>query len=507
MSEQSVKKGTMVKDTIIYMLAKGIEGVVGVVTMSVMTYLFVANQMGKYSIVNIAITTVGMVCIQWLVQSVLRYINKYDLQGEEKLKSFYTTVFTAWLRVNVLVAVVALIIIGVVGVFFSQTTFVAVFLKKYSLRLLIFGIMWFVTYNTAQLVIAMLAAIRRAKLNLLLSLITVCGKLGFMVLFCKLYGSRVEWIFLSYFITDGIVSVIGLSQLKIYKYINIKNSSKEILDELKSYGMPLMGNMLTTSVLNKSDIYIITFFVTSTAAGIYQTNYSIVATAFTLLSASVMRGSYPTILRTWSEGKKELTQRLVGEAVRFYMLLAVPAVAGLAAVSDVMASALFSIEYFVGHRVMFWVGLGMMFLGLTEYAIKPWELNGKTKSIFLRSLISSGVNVGLNLIFVKIFNDYLIAAITTFVAFFVYFCLAKLGTRKIMSWHLSPLTYVRIIGSAAVMYLVLVMAKKNVSAAGIKDLLILIVLGMVIYAVALGLSGEIKEEIKVIYNKAKNIKN
>ena len=34
------KKGAMAKDTVIYMLAKGIEGVVGVVTMSVMTYLF-----------------------------------------------------------------------------------------------------------------------------------------------------------------------------------------------------------------------------------------------------------------------------------------------------------------------------------------------------------------------------------------------------------------------------------------------------------------------------------
>ena len=58
------KKGAMAKDTVIYMLAKGIEGVVGVVTMSVMTYLFATFQMGLYSTVNIAITTIGMVAIQ-----------------------------------------------------------------------------------------------------------------------------------------------------------------------------------------------------------------------------------------------------------------------------------------------------------------------------------------------------------------------------------------------------------------------------------------------------------
>lgn len=504
MSEQSSKKGTMAKDTIIYMMAKGIEGIVGIVTMSIMTYLFATSQMGNYSTVNIAITTVGMVCIQWLVQSVLRYINKYDLLGEEMLKSFYTTVFNAWLKVNVLVAVVALIIIGFIKIFLSGIGIVDTFLGVYSLRLLVLGIMWFVTYNTAQLVIAMLAAIRQAKLNLLLSLITVCGKLGFMVLFCKLYASKIEWIFLSYFITDGIVSVIGLLKVKIYKYINLKNGSEEILQELKSYGMPLMGNMITTSVLNKSDIYIITIILTASAAGIYQTNYSIVATAFTLLSASVMRGSYPTILRTWSEGKKELTEKLVGEAVRFYMLLAVPAVAGLAGVSDVMSAALFEQEYVEGHVVMFWVGLGMMFLGLTEYAIKPWELNGKTRSIFLRSLIGSAVNVGLNLVFINVFKSYGVAAVTTFIAFFVYFMLAKLGTRKMMSWHLNPLIYVRIIGSAVIMYIAILVLKPYLQCSGIINLIILVIFGMIIYGTSLFVSGEIKDEVKAICNKVKN---
>ena len=59
-------KGAMAKDTIIYMLAKGIEGIVGIVTMSVMTYLLSTAQMGYYVTVNIAITTIAMLAIQWL---------------------------------------------------------------------------------------------------------------------------------------------------------------------------------------------------------------------------------------------------------------------------------------------------------------------------------------------------------------------------------------------------------------------------------------------------------
>ena len=503
MSQQSTKKGTMAKDTIVYMAAKGIEGIVGVVTVSVMTYLFATDQYGRYSTVNIAVTTIGMVCIQWLVQSCLRYINKYDIMGRQD--SFFATVVGAWLRVNGIAAAVFAVLIALLYAMSLSFEPVAAFTKGYPITLFALSAAWFVTYNTAQLVIAMLAAIRKAKLNLLLSLITVCGKLGIMWTLCVLFGSRLEWIFLSYFITDGIVSLIGIASLKIYKYIDRTKESREILDELKSYGMPLMGNMITTSVLNKSDIYIVTALISEAAAGIYQTNYSLIATAFTLLSASVMRGSYPTILRTWSEGDKKLTERLVGEAVRFYLLLALPAVAGVASVSDVVAGALFEADYFEGNTIMFWVALGMMFLGLTEYCIKPWELNANTKAIFFRSLIGGCVNVGLNLVLISIFKSYYIAAVTTFIGFFVYFLLARFGTRKYMDWHLKGICYVRIILSSLIMFAVIVAIKQNLPYTKI-NLILYIFVGIVVYFVSLFVSGEIKQETAVIMNKLKNRK-
>jgi O-antigen/teichoic acid export membrane protein len=305
---------------------------------------------------------------------------------------------------------------------------------------------------------------------------------------------------LSYFLTDGLVSVIGVTALKIHRYINRSKESKEILAELKSYGMPLMGNMLTTSVLNKSDIYIVTLLISEAAAGIYQTNYSLIATAFTLLSASVMRGSYPTILRTWGEGNKELAEKLVGEAVRFYLLLALPAVAGVAAVSDVTAKVLFAPEYFEGNTIMFWVALGMMFLGLTEYSIKYWELNANTNAIFKRSLIGGCVNVGLNLILIKIFKNYYIAAVTTFIGFFVYFLLARFGTRKYMSWHLKGICYVRIIAAALIMFAGIV-AIKQILPYTIINLGLFVILGMLIYGFVLYLTGEIKPEVAAIMAK------
>lgn len=504
-----VSKGVMAKDTIIYMAAKGIEGIVGIITMSVMTYLLATQQMGYYATANIAITTIAMVAIQWLVQSVLRYINKYDIEGRHE--EFYSTVFYAWLKVNVVVTLICIALLLIIKIGFggfegifalfgaANSPKAKAFTQAYTSGVFICGILWFITYNTAQLMISMLAAVREAKLNLILSMITVCGRLVFMVIFCKLWTSKIEWIFLSYFITDAIVSLIGMKRLKILKYLKGKGN-REILNELKAYGMPLMGNQLATSVLNKSDIYIITIVLSANASGIYQTNYSLIATAFTLLNASVMRGCYPTILRAWSEGKKEDVQRLLNEAVRMYMLVAIPAVAGVFAVSHSAASALFESKYVEGYTVMFWVALGMMFLGLTEYSIKYWELNSNTNAIFKRSLIGGAVNVILNLILVKMTGSYFIASVTTFIGFFVYFVLARYGTRNHLKWEIEPKRFIKILGSALVMVAVIELLKTILPESKIC-LAIFIICGIIVYGAMLVITGEVKDEVAVIKNR------
>lgn len=492
MSEHSSKKGTMAKDTIIYMIAKIYEGVFGVLTISALTYFFIPKQMGQYSTVNIAVTTIAMVGVQWLIQSSLRYINKYDIENEHE--KFYTTVFTAWLKTNlgmVLGGSVLILLLNVLS--FPQ---LKSFTSNYTVDILVLGLIMFVTYNTAQLVVAMLAATRRAKLNLFLSVFSVTGKLLTIVLLVRLFGARIQWIFVSYSIFDGITSLIGIITLKVYKYINFKNNSKEILDTLKAYGIPLVGNLITTSVLNKSDIYIITFFLGESSAGIYQTNYSIVSAAFTMLMAAVMRGSYPTIVRTWSEGKKELSEKLVSEAVRFFLLISVPCVVGIAVLSDFLARVLFAPSYFDGHFVMAWVALGMMFLGITEYCIKPWELNANTKAIFYRSLISGIVNLLVNIIFVPVFG-YMTAAVSTFIGFFTYFCLAKLGTRKLMRWRLGFIVYLRIILSAVFMG-ALILSLKSIVPSSLFGVLLLVIIGIISYGLLLYFFGEIKNEAKLL---------
>jgi hypothetical protein len=98
----------------------------------------------------------------------------------------------------------------------------------------------------------------------------------------------------------------------------------------------------------------------------------------------------------------------------------------------------------------------------------------------------------------------MIAAVTTFVGFFAYFLMARLGTRKYMKWHVKPLVYVRIVGSALIMYIAIALVKLAMH--GGKTLIHLglyVIFGVIVYAVAIIASGEVKNELAVVMNKIK----
>ena len=112
-----------------------------------------------------------------------------------------------------------------------------------------------------------------------------------------------------------------------------------------------------------------------------------------------------------------------------------------------------------GHSIMFWVAFGMMFLVLLNIQLSHGSLQANTKAIFKRSLIGGAVNVGLNLILIKLLGSYYIASVTTFIGFFVYFLLARYGTRSQLRWKLKGKSLFRILLSAVIMYLAIYILK------------------------------------------------
>lgn len=495
--EDNKTKGNMAKDTFLYLPAKIIEGIVGIITLSVYTNFFKTEEYGN---LNLAITTVSitaLVLLGWLFQSAYRYINNFT--GEKNIKVFYSTVFIGWTIISIPTVVISLITL-----FFIKNYF-----DTYTTYLVLLSIAMFITYSMTQILFYMLSAARVLRLNLILSIMSAIFKLIITVLLFKFSNIGPISAVISIVVVDLAVSIIIISRLKIYQYINISLFSREIMSKFIKYGTPLVGVSLSLSLLNYSDRYIIKLFSGSSSVGIYAANYTIASSVFTMLLFAIMRGVYPNILKTLKQNeknernKKEHTEELLSHAVRFFLLITVPAVIGISILSPVISKILDPL-YTEGSSVIIWVSIGMFFLGLTEYNNKAWELTSSTGVIFRNSMLCCLFNIISNLILIRFFG-YTIAAVNTAIAYFLYFLLSFFGGRKILKWHLSTINYIRIFGSATLMGIVLYIMTKAMPAS-IWMLIILVPAGMAIYGISLYLTGEIKTEVKQLAAKLRDAK-
>lgn len=492
--ENSKTKENIIKDTFLYLPAKIIEGIVGIVTLSVYTHFLKTEEYGNF---NLAITTVSiaaLVLLGWLFQAAYRYMN--DFSGAGRINIFYSTVFVDWAIVSFLITIIS----------FFALFFIKGFFDSYTVYLIFLSIIMFITYSLSQVLFYILSAARILKLNLLLSVISSISKLIITIFLFKHSTIGPANPIISIIFVDFVISIIIIFRLKIYQYIDIHLFSQEIMGKFLKYGTPLVGVSLSLSLLNYSDRYIIKILAGSSSVGIYAANYSIAASVFTMLSYAIMRGAYPNILKMWRQNrdKEEITNKkvqaeeLLSHAVRFYLLITVPAVVGISVLSPIISKILNPL-YAEGSSVIIWVSIGMFFLGLAEYNNKAWELLSNTSVIFKNSLLCFIFNIVLNIVLIRFFG-YKIAAINTALAYFLYFLLSFLGCRKILKWHLERISHTKILGSAFLMGIFLYLMVTAITQS-VAMLIILVPLGMAVYGLSLYFTGEIKAEVKLFWSK------
>ena len=494
---QESQKMTVAKDTVVYMLAKVAEAVLGVLTLSAYSHYFAPEMNGRYDVVNKAIVIIAPICALWLQQGAARYVNTCEADGDAK--PFYSTVVFTWLTIAA--AVLALGGGGLLLVTrgFAESEAVQGFLALYEPSWLWLALCCIVTFSAGQIVASLAGAKRRIVLSLSISLFTAGMKLVVPVTLSALFGARVEWILLTLLLCDGTAAIFGSIRLGLWKQVKLSAYSKKMLALFAVFGVPLIGNFITTTVLNASDRFLIVSLAGDKQNGIYSMNYAIASAAVTALTMGASRGSYPNILKAWGQKDNALALQLISQAVRLFLLITLPAVAGLSVLAPRITGLLLDAAYHNGAGVIPWVGFGLLFLGLTEYSNKHWELSAQTTVIFRNSAISGGVNMLLNVILLPRFG-YMAAAVSTFLGFLLYFLLSKLESRKYMKWTLPWACYARICGAAAAMAAA-VYGLSALLPGNWYWLVALIGVGVIVYGLLLYVTGELAPEVQFVRNK------
>ena len=115
--------------------------------------------------------------------------------------------------------------------------------------------------------------------NFILSILTIILN----ILFIAVFRFGVNGLLYATIIANVITSIFIFFKLKIYSYIRIRYLDKKELIKMVKYSYPLVPNSIGWSIINISDRIIVTFFLGSSANGVYA-----------------MANKFPNIMNTFS---------------------------------------------------------------------------------------------------------------------------------------------------------------------------------------------------------------
>ena len=477
-------KNTMTRDAMLFLPAKIIEGLLVIACSSLYTHLFYQSTVGTFNFINFNVQIAYLILAGWMANSATRYVGEEF--HKDKGRGLFSTVATVYLLICAAVAVFSCIAAAV----------------THDPLYLGFMTMFF-SYTIFQILNSALIQLGRIKASISLSLLSAVLKL--VVAYALVFGmdnpSSPFPAIAANTVADGIAGIGAVAALGLPAIVRLRFFSRGLFGKFLKYGLPLMGVSISVTLLNQIDKYLVVGFFDMDVYGVYSSNNSIASGLFTMISVGIMRGVYPAVLRGWREGGQAAAKPLLDQGVRLYLLVAVPAVAGLTAVSLPLSRFLFAEGYDAGAPVIAYTALAMLFMGLTEYANKAYELEQSTGQVLQNSAAAAVIKVISSIVLLQVLG-FTGGALGSVVAFASYFIITCVRVRRRFLFHVAPACVARIVVSAllcgAAAYACTLLPVGN-----ILRLASAVVAGVVVYAVCIVASGEGCEEMQTVMRKLK----
>ena len=477
-------KNTMTRDAMLFLPAKIIEGLLVIACSSLYTHLFSKGAVGTFGIVNTTVQFCYLIIAGWMANAATRYV------GEEYQKDRGSALFSTVSTIYLLICAAAAAAAACAAVFTRDPVWLG-------------GACMFFSYTIFQILNSALIQLGRMKASILLSLTSAVLKLA--VAYVLVFGMRNPSspfpAIAANTIADGIAGLGAVIALSIPAVARLRWFSKPLLRKFFAYGVPLMGVSIAVALLNMIDRYLVTGFFGRDVFAVYNQNNSIASGIFTMISVGIMRGVYPNVLRAWREGGRQAAKPLLDQGVRLYLLIAAPAVAGLAAVSLPISRFLFAEGYDAGAPVIAYTALAMLFMGLTEYANKAYELEQSTIHVLQNSAIAAVIKVACSVVLLQTVG-FTGGAMGSVVAFASYFIITCARVRRRFLFRVAPASLARILVSAllcgAAAYGCTLLPVGN-----LLRLAVAVAAGAAVYAVCIIASGEGRDEVQAVLRRLK----
>ncbi|MFK5985901.1 MAG: polysaccharide biosynthesis C-terminal domain-containing protein [Pseudomonadota bacterium] len=416
----------VIKKTLSYLLAKGLPGIIGLLSIMVYTRLLNPEIYGQYAIViSLVILTITM-CFQWMQFAVLRFHPKESL-SEQILLSNISIIF---LLVSLFVLPLFALVLGFSFDFLTLPILLIVLFLTLSHAFFDTGIQFSISRGEA-LSYGLLLFVK-AALGLSLGVALFYSGLQLAAPLAGLTGAY--FLLVVYFI------------YKYYKQISWQLFDLELIKSMMQYGIPLSGTFLMNYIMANSDRLMLAWMMGEESAGLYSAGYDLSNFSFIIMLMAIHLAIYPMVLKAYEEANKNLTETLLEQNLISLLLFSIlPAILFSFLVLDFSQFIFGEAFWKTASEVIPIVALATFFLGLKAYYFDlAFLLSHKTRKLLVIGIVGAVVNIILNYFFIQQWG-IIGAAYATCLSYFTILCLSYWQGKLIFSLPLPWLQILKIL--------------------------------------------------------------
>jgi O-antigen/teichoic acid export membrane protein len=372
----------VIQKSLSYLFARGIPGIISLISIMVYTRILSPEVYGQYTIVISLIVLTITMFFQWMQFAMLRFHPKENITENVLISNiiFLYLLFS--------------VIIIPIFIFFLYLSF-----DFLSFPLLV--IILFLTFFHGFFDISLQVSVCRGDslyYGIILLVKSVCSLLIGLLFFY--YGYLLTAPLAGLTFTYLVLSIILIN--KYCKSITLKVIDTQLIKSMMYYGIPLSGTFLMNFVMSNSDRLMLAYMEGEKSAGLYAAGYDLSNFILIVLLMSIHLAIYPMIVKEYENKNINQCNILLNQNLTIILLIStLPIIIFTFLVNDF--SQLVFGEHFweVASNVIPIITFATFFLGLKAYYFDlAFLLTHKTKYLLIIGFFGALLNLFFNYIFI-----------------------------------------------------------------------------------------------------------
>lgn len=372
-------KNQFLSHALIYLVARGLPGIVAFATIPLFSRLLTPEDYGRYAMVIATVGLLNALLFQWLRLSLVRYMPAYR-NDPAKLKSTLLTTALAIILGTGAIALLALLLPATA-----------------HLRPMILACWALLTVQSLfELVSEYARAIVKPWRNMTFQVLRAASFV--------MVGGAFVWMGWSWSgpivgMLVGMVLAVAIAWRADWRGVKL-GIDRDVLRGLARYGVPLSITVALAVVIGTSDRFLIDYYLGNDDAGLYAVAYDFTTQSLTLLMMVINLAMFPLAVRAWEEQGPEAAKEQMRNNASMLMAVGLPCVVGMSILAPGISHSFFGEQYRdAAIDIIPLIAVGAFLAGLKAYHFDAaFQFVHKTIYQVWIVLFVAVLNIGLNVV-------------------------------------------------------------------------------------------------------------